>query len=181
MNENNIDVLNLKDQITLNEALEILGVTYNTALGYVRSGKLHSVKKAGIYLLSRKEVEKFKPPIAGRPRKSVPAWRISPKDNEQVATSVEGQLREGVDEKEFIRALRKVQRDERLRFMGTIARYVLSAEREPRRVQFLFIWREGVMDAKKSAETLKALQNLLAPVLDWEHARTESLRVWMHT
>lgn len=112
----------------------------------------------------------------------MPPWRVSPEGSEQIATSIEGDLRAGTGEKEFRRALGKVQRDERLLFTGTIARYVLSGEREPRRVQFLLIWRQTAMPPQEKVdETLNILRETLSSVLDWEGARTETLRVWMHT
>lgn len=182
MKNESADFPDVKDHLTIRQAAKALGVSYATANRRVANGTLKATFIGGIYLIPREEIKNFRPRMAGRPRKSVPKWRVSSKDNEQIATSIEGELRAGIGEKEFRRALGKVQRDERLLFSGTIARYVLSGEREPRRVQFLLIWRQTAMPPQeKVEETLNVLRETLSSVLDWGKTRTETLRVWMHT
>ena len=160
----------------------MLGVAYNTALGYVHSGKLKAKMISGVHVIPRKEIENFKRGLAGRPRTSVPKWRFSPEGNELIGTSVEAELRAGVSEEDFVKALDKVRRDKHLLFEGTIARYVMSNRREPRRVQFLLLWRQTVMPPEDEIEkALTALRSILANVLDWSTASSSTQRVWMHT
>lgn len=168
--------------LTVGEAAKLLGMTYKTAHRHVVLGNIKGVKKGGRYLIPRTEIEHFKRRLSGRPRTSTPAWRFSPEGNQQIGTSVEVDLRAGVSEEAFGQALEKVKRSEAHLFEGTIARYVLSDERNVRRVQFLLIWRETVMpSADEIEQALAALGRELSDVLAWENARSSTQRVWMHT
>ena len=126
----------LEDYLTSNEAGEILGMTNKSVQRHIMSGEIHAIKRGGRYFIHREEVEHFKPRASGRPRGSVPQWRFSPEGNRQIATSVEADLRAGVTEDLFEQALEAVKRSEDHLFIGTIARYVLSDQQTPRRVQF---------------------------------------------
>ena len=67
-------------------------------------------------------------------------------------------------------------------FPGTIARYVLSDSRQPRRVRFLFMWRQTVMpDSEQIEEKLADLRQTLTDVLDWDGVSYQTSRVWMHS
>jgi hypothetical protein len=109
-------------------------------------------------------------------------WRFSPEGNRQIGTSVEADMREGVSEEEFVRALEQIKHSEGHLFEGTIARYIMSDERDLRRVHFLLIWRETVMPTTDDIErALAALGRELSEVLSWESARSSTQRIWMHT
>ena len=172
----------IEGYLTVKEAALKLGLSYKSVQRHVKNGHLKGTKKGGVYLISQREINNFKPNLAGRPRASVPQWRFSYDGNEQIATSVEGELREGVSEEDFTLALEQIKRGEEYQFAGTIARYILSNERAPHRVQFLLIWRQSVMPPAETIEsTLAAMQSTLGPVLDWQTARIDTCRVWMHT
>lgn len=182
MKKKETDVLNASDHISVHEAAELLDVAYNTALSYVNAGRLKSIRIAGVHVIPRSEIEHFKRGMAGRPRTSVPKWRFSPEGNEQIGTSVEADLLEGITEKAFLQALEKVKSSGEYLFEGTIARYVFSDRETPRRVQFLLIWRATVMPPDDEIErALAALRVPLAHVLAWETARNSTQRIWMHT
>ena len=85
-----------------------------------------------------------------------------------MATSVEVELREGKGEAEFREALEVIKQSGEHLFEGTIARYVLGDEREPRKVQRLLIWRESIMPSGEQIErALGALgKELVLEVLD---------------
>lgn len=168
--------------LTVQEAAQLLGMTYKTTHRHVVNGDLKGTKKGGRYLISRTEVEHFKRGMAGRPRTSTPKWRFSPEGNLQIGTSIEARLREGVSEQAFTRALEKIKLSDNYLFEGTIARYVLSNEQDLSRVQFLLIWRETVMPPPEMIEqALAALGKALSSVLIWESASSSTQRIWMHT
>lgn len=172
----------IEGYLTARDAAAELGISYKSVQRHVKNGVLKAKKVGGVYFIPQAEIEHFKPRLSGRPRGSVPQWRFSPEGNRQVATSVEADLRAGVTEAAFEEALEAVKRNEEHLFVGTIARYVLSDEETPRRVQFLLIWRETVMPPPAEVEqALTALRATLAAVLDWQTARSSTQRVWMHT
>jgi excisionase family DNA binding protein len=179
MSDNNAEIDKF---LTVGEAAKLLGMTYKTTHRHVVLGDLKGIKKGGRYLIPRTDIEHFKRRLAGRPRTSTPQWRFSPEGNLQIGTRVEVDLREGVSEEAFVRALEKVKRSDAHLFEGTIARYVMSDEHNLRRVQFLLIWRETVMPATDDIEqALAALGRELNSVLAWEGARSSTQRIWMHT
>jgi hypothetical protein len=172
----------VKGYISIPDAAKKLGITYQAVHRYILAGRLKAQRIADVTVIADEDLAQFKRGKPGRPRTSVPPWRFSPEGNEQIGTSIEGDLRAGVHEDDFARALAQVKASEDYLFAGTIARYVLSDEETPRRVQFLLIWRQTVMPERAEIEqALVNLQTLLAPVLDWGSARVHTQRVWMHT
>lgn len=174
--------VNLEDYLTSKEAGDILGITNKSIQRHIISGEMQAIKRGGRYFIHKDEIASFKPRLSGRPRTSVPQWRFSPEGNTLVGTSIEADFKEGITEEDFELALSEVKRNEELVFAGTVARYVLSNERTPRRVQILFIWRQTVMPpADKIEQALAILRATLADVLDWSTASNNNQRVWMHT
>ena len=178
----NDDKAEIDKFLTVGEAAKLLGMTYKTAHRHIVLGDLKGIKKGGRYLIPRTEIEHFTRRLAGRPRTSTPMWRFSPEGNRQIGTSVEADMREGASEEEFVRALEQIKHSEGHLFEGTIARYIMSDERDLRRVHFLLIWRETVMPTTDDIErALAALGRELSEVLSWESARSSTQRIWMHT
>src|SRR2546430_14233271 len=90
---NNNDPSRVPGYVSIKEAAKILGLSPSRVYEYVEDGRLSSVRAAHVILIPLEEVENFKPSISGRPRKSVPRWRISPKDNHLLSTTILVQLR----------------------------------------------------------------------------------------
>lgn len=57
------------DMITLAEAARIRGVTHEAMRKLLKRGRLKERKIGGKTFLSKREVERFKPSVGGRPRK----------------------------------------------------------------------------------------------------------------
>src|SRR6266852_3911479 len=85
-NEN--DRSNIPGYVSIKEAAKILGISANRVYAYVEEGRLPSAKAAHVIMIPLKAVEDFKPQLSGRPRTSVPVWRISPEENTILATSM---------------------------------------------------------------------------------------------
>src|SRR5437868_5182223 len=86
---------NLPGYVSIKEAAKILGISDKRVYEYVDEGRLSSMWAADVIMIPLDEVKKFKRRSAGRPRKSIPTWRISTGDNTQFVTSVIVQIREG--------------------------------------------------------------------------------------
>src|SRR5260370_36313125 len=85
-NEN--DRSNIPGYVSIKEAAKILGISANRVYAYVEEGRLPSAKAAHVIMIPLQAVEDFKPQPSGRPRISVPIWRISPEGNTVTATSI---------------------------------------------------------------------------------------------
>lgn len=174
--------LSLEDYLTSKEAGEKLGMTNKSIQRHIKNGEITAIKRGGRYFIHREDVENFRPRVAGRPRASVPQWRFSPPDNRLIATSIEANLKEGIGEADFIRALDRIKQSEKHLFQGTIARYIFSNKRTPNHVQFFFVWRQSAMPSPSEVEAmLENLRIALSSVLDWNGAEYNTNQMWMHT
>ena len=180
--EEKVDLPQAKGYFSVGEAAKELGLRPSTVYQYIREGAIKAEKVGNTIIIQRKEIASYQRGLSGRPRSTVPEWRFSPEGNELIGTTVETDLREGIDAADFKRALAEVKQSEKHLFKGTIARYILSDRRTPKRVQFLFIWRQTVMPSEAEIEEmLKALRAALEDVLVWETARYGTSLIWMHT
>src|SRR6266436_8372454 len=79
--------------LSIKEAAEKLGLSPSRIYEYVEDGRLSSVRAAHVILIPADDIQKFIPTIAGRPRKSIPHWRISPENNRLIATVIRVQMK----------------------------------------------------------------------------------------
>ena len=86
---------NLPGYISIKEAAKLLGVSDKRVYEYVDEGRLPSTWAADVIMIPLNEVKKFKRRGSGRPRTSVPSWRISSGENIQFVTSIAVQIRPG--------------------------------------------------------------------------------------
>jgi excisionase family DNA binding protein len=177
--------INLSDVdkfVSLREAAKLLGMTAKSVHHHIQNGQLPATMLGGRYIILREDVLNFKPRIAGRPRTSVPQWHISPENNPVIVTTIEAELRAGTSESDFVSILERIKQSKQHLFQGTIARYIFSEEREPRRVHFFFVWRQGIMPPASEIENeLTTLREALGSVLVWDGASYRTGHVWMHT
>ncbi len=170
----------LQEYVSIREAAELLGLAYTTVYQYITEGRIKAVRAADVILVPVEEVRNFKPNISGRPRTTIPLWRISPADNLLLYTSIHAQVREGKLD-EFRRRLNEIRRAKEHLFPGTIARYVLGSNRTPGFVEIMLIWRISVMPDETARElALEAFKQVLADVVDWDTARFDDGSVFMH-
>jgi excisionase family DNA binding protein len=180
--EENINIPDIEGYLTVSQAAKELGLTYKTTHRHVTRGRIKAVKAADVYMIPQEAIASFKRGLSGRPRTSVPQWHFSPDTNELIGTTIEANLREGIEAADLKRALATIKQGEKYLFKGTIARYIMSDRQTPRRVQFLLIWRQTVMPDDAEIEAmLKDLRAALAGVLDWETAHYGTSQIWMHT
>jgi excisionase family DNA binding protein len=178
---NDNDRSNIPGYVSIKEAAKILGISANRVYAYVEEGRLPSAKAAHVIMIPLEAVEDFKPLLSGRPRSSVPVWRISPEENMVRATSILVRIRTHGYES-LLRKLEEIRREKQHLFPGTIARYVIEKQQNPEYVEILLLWRKTVMpDEDSYNQWLDDLKLALNDVLDWETAEYDTGRVLMHT
>src|SRR5437763_38903 len=92
---NEFELPDLQDYVSIKEAAKMLGLAYKTVYEYISEGRIKAVRAADVILIPVGEVRSFKPNISGRPRTSIPQWRIAREDNTLSQTTISVQLRAG--------------------------------------------------------------------------------------
>src|SRR5260370_19176668 len=90
---NDSDQPGVPGYISIKEAAERLGLSHSRIYEYVEDGRLSSVRAAHVILIPLEEIKNFKPKLSGRPRRSIPRWRISPDENALLSTTIIVQMR----------------------------------------------------------------------------------------
>src|SRR5215470_11022994 len=120
MNEKYASRPNLPGYVSIKEAAELLGISDKRVYEYVDEGRLSSMWAADVIMIPLDEVKQFKRKSSGRPRKSIPAWRISSGENTQYMTSIFVQMRP--DQQEVLKQkLEEIRQRGQHVFPGTIA------------------------------------------------------------
>lgn len=159
----------------------MLGLSSKRVYEYVEDGRLPSARAAHVIMIPLEAVKQFRPKLSGRPRTSLPVWRISPEGNRLLSTFILIQILPG-QQAALTQRLEEIRQSGMHQFPGTVARYILASETHPGRVEILLIWRTSVMpDEQAREQTLKALKNALDDVLDWNTAEYNHSQVLMHT
>ncbi len=175
------NIPDLPGYVSTKEAAKILGISERRVRLYIEMQRLRAVRAADVLLLPLDDVKNFKRKIVGRPRKNTLAWRISSSENTQFMTFISVQMRPQ-REKQLMQRLEEVKRGEQHVFPGTVARYVVRSESNPRQIELLLIWRSTVMpDEVEREQALEAFRQALADVLDWDTAQYNDGQVLMHT
>jgi excisionase family DNA binding protein len=172
---------NLPGYVSIKEAARLLGISDKRVYEYVDEGRLPSMWAADVIMIPLNAVENFKRRSSGRPRKSIPGWRISSGDNAQFMTSITVKIQD--DQREaFMQRLERVRQQGSHTFPGTVTRFVVESETVPNQIEISLVWRQSVMptDVEKE-QALEAFRQELADVLDWDTAQYSSGKVLMHT
>lgn len=172
---------NLPDYVSIKEAARILGISDKRVYEYVDEGRLPSMWAADVIMIPLSAVENFKRRSSGRPRKSIPSWRISSGDNAQFMTSITVKILD--DQREaFIQQLERIRRQGSHTFPGTVTRFVVESETVSNQIEISLVWRQSVMPTDLEKEqALEVFRQELAGVLDWDTAQYSSGKVLMHT
>ena len=175
-----LDLPNMSEYVSIKEAAKILGVSDKRVYSYVENGRLPAVRAAHVIMIPLEEVKKFKPKIAGRPRKNTPLWRTSPTDNVQFTTSIYVQTY--TDRQEQLQhRLQAIKQAQEHIFPGTIARYIIGDTTRPGTVEILLIWRSTALPSTAAREqALEAFRQALADVLDWNTAQYREGEILLH-
>ena len=176
-----VNLPNMPGYVSIKEAAKMLNLSANRVYTYVEEGRLSGVKAAHVIMIPLEEVKNFKPNLSGRPRASVPKWRISPKDNTLLRTSITVNVKAGQQTRLF-EQFEAMRQSERYLFPGTVIRYIAGKEQAPQSIEIVLIWRSSVMpDESERERELEEFRQALADVVDWDTARYEHDVVYMHT
>lgn len=172
---------NLPGYVSIKEAAKLLGVSDKRVYEYVDEGRLPSTWAADVIMIPLSEVKKFKRRSSGRPRKSVPSWRISSGENNQIVISIAVQIRPG-QQQVLIQRLQEIRRSGQHTLSGTIGRFIIESETVSGQVDILFVWRRAVMPSETEREkALAAFRQATLDVLDWDTAKYNHGKMLMHT
>jgi excisionase family DNA binding protein len=175
-----VNLPDLQEYISIKDAAKMLGLAYTTVHQYVSEGRIKAARVSDVIVIPVEEVRNFKPQISGRPRTSIPLWRIAREDNTLSRTTITVQLRAGKQEA-FLQRLEEIRTKKEHLFPGTVARYIAGSNNQPNTVEITFIWRSSVMPNEAARqESLKAFQDALADVVDWTTAHYNDGTVFMH-
>ena len=167
--------------IPIKEAAEMLGLSPSRVYEYVEDGRFSSVRAGHVILIPVNEVKNFKPGIAGRPRKSLLRWRISPSNNMLYSTSITVQIK-AEQQENLLKRLEEIRKEEQHLFPGTVARFIGKSETFPGQLEISLIWRSTARPNEKArSEALTEFRNALADVLDWNTAQYNEGQILMHT
>lgn len=167
----------LPGYVSIKEAAQMLGISDKRVYEYVDEGRLPSLWAADVIMIPLEEVRKFKRRSSGRPRKSVPAWRISSGENIQCMTSITVQMLPG-QQGALMQQLEEVRQHGLHTFPGTVARSIAASETIPGQIEILLIWRGVVMPGEvERGQAIEAFRQAFREVLDWETARYHQSQV----
>lgn len=171
----------LPGYVSIKEAAQMLGISDKRVYEYVDEGRLPSMWAADVIMIPQEAVQKFKRRSSGRPRKSVPAWRISSGDNTQFVTSITVQLYPGQQDA-LMQKLEEVRQAGLYTFPGTIARLIAASDTTPGQIEISLIWRRAVMPNEVEREqAVEAFRQAFSGILDWGTAYYHHCQVLMHT
>lgn len=172
---------NIPGYVSIKEAAKILGISANRVYAYVEEGRLSSAKAAHVIMIPLEEVKNFKPQLSGRPRTSIPLWRISPEENTLLMTMISVQVKNG-QYKRLMKRLEEIKQEKKHLFLGTTARYIVESDQHPGRVNIMLVWRSTTMpDEATRDQALDEFRQALDDVLEWNTAQYDTGKVVMHT
>ena len=159
----------------------MLGITDKRVYRYIDLGRLPAYKSGGVFLLAEEDVRQFKLNPPGRTRTVPPRWRVYNPRSNVLATEIQVPVRAG-QQGRLVEKLTEIQRANRHTFPGTIARYIIRGNSQLTSIHLFLIWKDTEMPTESVREqSLKALQDELADVLEWEQAKYSTNEALMHT
>jgi excisionase family DNA binding protein len=167
--------------LSIKQAAQMLGITDKRVYRYIEIGRLPAFKASGVFLLAEEDVKQFKLNPPGRIRTSPPRWRVYSSRSKVLATEIQVHVREG-KQAELLEKVNAIQKANRHTFPGTIARYLITGDEALSSVHFVLIWKDTEMpDETTRQHDLKALQEELAEVIDWETALYSTNETLLYT
>src|SRR6266571_6204276 len=167
--------------LSIKQAAEILGITDKRVYRYIDLGRLPAYKSGGVFLLAEEDVRQFKLNPPGRTRAEPPRWRVYHPRSNVLVTQIQVPVRADQQDR-LADKLREIQQANRHTFPGTIARYIIKGNPELTSVHLILVWKDTDMPEESIREQhLKAFQDELADVLEWERATFSTNETLIHT
>ena len=167
--------------VSIKQAAEMLGITDKRVYRYIDLGRLPAYKSGGVFLLAEEDVRQFKLNPPGRTRRVPPPWRMYSPRSIVLATEIQVPVRVGQQER-LLKKLAEIQETNRHTFSGTIARYLIQGDPHFTSLHLILVWKDTEMpDESVRERELKALEDELTEMLEWEHAHTSTNRTFLYT
>lgn len=180
MNEEQ-EFLSIPGYVPVKVAAKMLGLSDDRILQHIQNGRLSSKKIGGRYLIPLGEVEKFQLNPPGRVRTKAPGWRLFDSRVKLLNITIYVQMRQGQEE-QLTQLVQAIHDEQRHRFTGTMARYILKSSTTPDLVTISLLWKSNEIPNEQIRQRdLEAFKAEFASVLDWETARIEENEGLLYT
>jgi excisionase family DNA binding protein len=161
-----------EEYLSVRQAANIMGVSTRSVYGYIEAGKLRGIRIGASIAVHAEDVRTYQRAIVGRPRTRVPAWRKPAMGNEQYLTLIQLRLRKG-REKQLEKYAEQIRQKQLYRLKGTVARFLVRDQKDPRNVQIHFVWRKLVMpEAEEREREIRQLLDDLADLVETDQIKT---------
>ena len=159
----------------------LVDLNYFHVYRYIDLGRLPAYKSSGVFLLAEEDVRQFKLNLPGRTRSEPPRGRVYHPRSTMLVKEIRVPVRIGQQDR-LAEKLKVIQQDNRHTFPGTIARSIIKGNPELTSIHLILAWKDTEMpDESIHQRSLKALQEELADVLEWERAQYSTNEALMHT
>jgi excisionase family DNA binding protein len=180
MNEEQ-EFLSIPGYVPVKVAAKMLGLSDDRILQHIQNGRLSSKKIGGRYLIPMGEVEKFQLNPPGRVRTKAPGWRLFDSRVKLLNITIYVKMRQGQEER-ITQLVQEIHDEQRHRFTGTMARYILKSSTTPDLVTISLLWKSNEIPNEQIRQRdLEAFKAEFASVLDWETARIEENEGLLYT
>lgn len=164
------EYLRIPGHVSVKEAAEMLGISYDRTYQHVRTGRLRSKKVGGKHMIPKQAIEDFKHNPPGRIRTEPPDWRIYNSRIKLLNTTIHLKILPGKEEL-FEQKIQVIRAKQFYKFTGTMERYIFKNVVAPDSITILLLWKDNEMpDEATQQRELKAFKDEFADVLDWETA-----------
>jgi excisionase family DNA binding protein len=167
--------------LSTKQAARLLGVSNHRLYQYVKAGRLPVVHVGKAFVLRVEDVEGFKPNPSGRMRTRGASWREYKSRSTLFAMDIHVPVFPG-QQGPLIEKLRSIRQTDQHTFAGTVARYVFKGDEPLTLLRMMLIWKDTEMpDEAIRQEDLRAFQNDLREMLDWDKAEYSLHEMLIHT
>lgn len=174
------DIVNipaLPGYVSVQEAAGIIGCSESRIYQYIKAGRLSARRIGHTLVLPLQEVQNFQRIPAGRQRENAPLWRRYRSRSKLLATTIQVQVRPGMQEK-LQEKIKNIEPHDHT-FTGNVARYIIEKDEA---VKIILIWKSTEMpDEATRQQDLRSFQQAFADVLDWGTAKYSFNDVLLHT
>jgi excisionase family DNA binding protein len=180
MNEEQ-EFLSIPGYVPVKVAAKMLGLSDDRILQHIQNGRLSSKKIGGRYLIPLGEIEKFQQNPPGRVRTKAPGWRHFDSRVKLLNTTIYVKAYQGQEER-LAQLVQDILEEQRHRFTGTMARYILKSSTMPGTITISLFWKSNEIPSEQIRQRdLEAFKAEFATVLDWETARVEEHEGLLYT
>jgi excisionase family DNA binding protein len=167
--------------VSIKQAAGIIGVSESRVYRFIETGRLKAVRSGHTYIIPIEVARGFRPKPSGRIRTRPTPWREYKSQSNVLGWDIQVHILPGSEDL-LARKLEEARKQNTHTFPGTMARYVMQHETEPRLVNIWLVWKDTELtDRVQLQRDLEAFKTEYADVLDWETARVSTLKGLLYT